>query len=54
MNALATGTATALPMLAAVMVFEEPVSLLAWVGVALTATGVLLVGRVFTRSARAG
>ena len=53
-NALATGTATALPMLAAVIVFEEPVSPLAWFGVALTALGVLLVGRVFARGARAG
>jgi len=51
-NALAAGTATALPMIAAVVVFQERVSPLAWIGVALTAVGVLLVGRVFGRGAR--
>jgi len=51
-NALATGTATALPMVAAVAVFQERVSALAWCGVVLTAVGVLLVGRVFGRGAR--
>ncbi|MCB9495742.1 MAG: hypothetical protein H6686_02535 [Fibrobacteria bacterium] len=45
-NALATGTATALPMIAAATVFHESVSPLAWGGVAVTALGVLLVGRV--------
>ncbi len=53
-NALATGTATALPMVAAVAVFGEPVSPLAWLGVALTALGVLLVGRVIPGSLRRG
>lgn len=53
-NALATGTATALPMVAAVSVFGEPVSPLAWTGVALTALGVLLVGRVVPLVPRRG
>jgi len=48
-NALAAGTATALPMAAAVIVFGEAVSPLAWIGVAMIALGVLLVGRVVTR-----
>lgn len=48
-NALAAGTATALPMAAAVMVFGEVVHPLAWIGVALIAAGVLLVGGVITR-----
>lgn len=51
-NALAAGTATALPMAAAVMVFGEEVHPLAWLGVALIAFGVLLVGRVITRFGR--
>lgn len=51
-NALAAGTATALPMVAAVIVFGETVSPLAWIGVAMIAFGVLLVGRVATRLGR--
>lgn len=51
-NALAAGTATALPMAAAVIVFGESVSPLAWIGVAMIAFGVLLVGRVVTRVGR--
>jgi drug/metabolite transporter (DMT)-like permease len=45
-NALATGTNTALPMAAALWIFGEPVTPLAWVGVAAIVLGVLLVGRV--------
>lgn len=48
-NALAAGTATALPMAGAVMVFGEEVHALAWFGVAMIAFGVLLVGRVVAR-----
>lgn len=51
-NALAAGTATALPMAAAVIVFGEKVSPLAWIGVAMIAAGVLLVGRVASRLGR--
>lgn len=52
-NALAAGTATALPMAAAVMVFGEEVRPLAWIGVVLIAAGVLLTGRVLPWNGRA-
>jgi uncharacterized membrane protein len=48
-NALAAGTATALPMAGAVLVFGEEVHAVAWLGVGMIAFGVLLVGRVVAR-----
>lgn len=44
LNALATGTATALPMLAAVWIFGERVVPLAWGGLAAILLGVVLLG----------
>lgn len=43
-NAAASGVATALPMAAAVWIFSEPVGWLTWLGIALIAAGVVLVG----------
>lgn len=44
-NAMATGTATALAMVAAVVVFHEPVPVLSWIGAGCIALGVAFSGR---------
>lgn len=43
-NAVATGVATALPMLAAKWVFAEPIGILTWVGATLIVAGVVMGG----------
>lgn len=43
-NAVATGVATALPMLAAKWVFAEPIGILTWVGATLIVAGVVVGG----------
>jgi drug/metabolite transporter (DMT)-like permease len=43
-NAVATGVATALPMLAAKWVFAEPIGILTWIGAALIVAGVVMGG----------